>query len=428
MNKKLRYLILLICFLVFLGLAPFLVFYVRGVKYDVNAPNNKTTGIIAIESEPSGAIVWLNGTSTESTPASLRFLAAGDYDVRVHKDGYFDWQKKLPVFDSKVTWANPNPNKLVLIKSDPQTKNLASGATLFAELSNGTIAYATESSVVLISGSDYATTESLAVKKPITNIFPNPTSGNALLTDATKTYLLDADAKSITDVSRLVKLDSRSVFSSRDELFTLVKDTLSLVNFKTSSSQVIASNVINFDIYDGTLYVMQAKGKVASFATANLGDPKALQPILEGLPALANSRLIVTQQKQIFLLGNNSLYRVNNTLEELVSNINGLDFDRESNSLTFTKPGELYYYNFDENKVKLISRSQEAFISTQLRRDMNYAFYIHTGSLIAIELDDRDRQNAYTIQALKNPKNFSFIDDKRLILLDGGQIQLLTVK
>jgi hypothetical protein len=43
---------------------------------------------VTIDSQPPGAIVWLNDREVGRTPVEVDFLFYGDYDVRLVKEGY----------------------------------------------------------------------------------------------------------------------------------------------------------------------------------------------------------------------------------------------------------------------------------------------------------------------------------------------------
>lgn len=43
---------------------------------------------ISITSDPSGALVWLNGREIGRTPVSVEFLYYGEYDVQLVAEGY----------------------------------------------------------------------------------------------------------------------------------------------------------------------------------------------------------------------------------------------------------------------------------------------------------------------------------------------------
>lgn len=47
-----------------------------------------TSRILAVNSEPPGATVWLNDVEVGQTPCEVQFKFYGVYDVRLRKDGY----------------------------------------------------------------------------------------------------------------------------------------------------------------------------------------------------------------------------------------------------------------------------------------------------------------------------------------------------
>jgi hypothetical protein len=44
--------------------------------------------VISIQSEPVGALVWLNGREVGRTPVLVHYIFDGNYDVRLERDGY----------------------------------------------------------------------------------------------------------------------------------------------------------------------------------------------------------------------------------------------------------------------------------------------------------------------------------------------------
>lgn len=78
------------------------------------------TRTIEITSEPPGAIVWLNDVEVGRTPLEADFKHYGDYDVRLHLEGYQPLvthrEANAPVmdaipFDLLLAWV---PNRTVL--------------------------------------------------------------------------------------------------------------------------------------------------------------------------------------------------------------------------------------------------------------------------------------------------------------------------
>lgn len=67
-------------------------------------PTVSKTGILVTNSEPRGAQVFINGHLTTATDTTLN-LTPGEYTVKIVKDGYFPWEKKLRIQEKVVTVA-----------------------------------------------------------------------------------------------------------------------------------------------------------------------------------------------------------------------------------------------------------------------------------------------------------------------------------
>lgn len=65
----------------------------------------KGTGLLAANSFPTGAEVYINGRLTTATDNTLN-LDPGDYSVEIKKDGYHPWVKNLKVEEELVTQTN----------------------------------------------------------------------------------------------------------------------------------------------------------------------------------------------------------------------------------------------------------------------------------------------------------------------------------
>ncbi len=55
------------------------------------------TGVLAIESSPSGAEVYVEGKLKGSTPLDLYNFPVGSYDVLIKKEGYMDFEKRITI-------------------------------------------------------------------------------------------------------------------------------------------------------------------------------------------------------------------------------------------------------------------------------------------------------------------------------------------
>lgn len=63
---------------------------------------------LLIESDPPGALVYLNDQEVGRTPVTVPFTWYGTYDVRLEKDGYQTFQAAQEL--EQPWWENPGPD------------------------------------------------------------------------------------------------------------------------------------------------------------------------------------------------------------------------------------------------------------------------------------------------------------------------------
>src|SRR3989344_1915064 len=124
MRLRNRLLLIALGMVIFAIVTPALVLFARGYKYDFEENKIVKTGVLVVRTRPDQASVFLDDKLQPSTtPLNLRFLPPKDYLVRVEKDGYKPWSKRLPVKAEFVSWANLNREFLTLFFQKPETLN-----------------------------------------------------------------------------------------------------------------------------------------------------------------------------------------------------------------------------------------------------------------------------------------------------------------
>jgi len=105
MRKQIIIPILIILFLL-VGTALVILF---GKGYTLNLNGNgpvlSGTGLLVATSAPDGAQVLINGHLTTATDNTIN-LAPGDYDIKIFKEGYFPWEKKITIKKEVVSKAD----------------------------------------------------------------------------------------------------------------------------------------------------------------------------------------------------------------------------------------------------------------------------------------------------------------------------------
>ncbi len=104
------------------------------------------TGWIVLKSSPDGAKSYLNDKLESPTNTSIGNLKPGDYNLRIVKDGYHEWKKKISVKEELVTIADA-----FLIKKAPDIRPVTlTGVT-------SPVADSTKNLVIYYGSSDEAT-------------------------------------------------------------------------------------------------------------------------------------------------------------------------------------------------------------------------------------------------------------------------------
>lgn len=90
--------------LIYCIICPLLILRMLGFVHDPATGLWVKTGIIYVSSNPSEATVYINGRRMmESSPAVIRDLTPGEYNLRLEMPGYVTWENQIPVVDKKAT-------------------------------------------------------------------------------------------------------------------------------------------------------------------------------------------------------------------------------------------------------------------------------------------------------------------------------------
>ncbi|MBI2355736.1 MAG: PEGA domain-containing protein [Candidatus Doudnabacteria bacterium] len=121
MRLRNRLLIVALGVIIFLIVTPILILFARGFKVDTKNWQIVKTGILVAKTEPDEASVFIeNKLQKKLTPATIRFLLPSDYNIRIEKEGYLSWTKRLPIKSQFVTWATANREFIALFLEHPE--------------------------------------------------------------------------------------------------------------------------------------------------------------------------------------------------------------------------------------------------------------------------------------------------------------------
>lgn len=84
------------------GVAAVIIAYGRGYRFDLTKKLVRSTGLMVVSSEPSGAQIVVDGVVKNATSSTLT-LTPGWYHVSIAKEGFQTWEKQIRVQGEVVT-------------------------------------------------------------------------------------------------------------------------------------------------------------------------------------------------------------------------------------------------------------------------------------------------------------------------------------
>lgn len=105
LTRKIRICIMGALIAAFFIIAPLVLFYTAGFRYDFSKRKIMETGVLNIDAQPTDAMVFLNSVKlTKKLPIYLPNRAQGTYHIKITKTGYKTWEKDITIESKKTTY------------------------------------------------------------------------------------------------------------------------------------------------------------------------------------------------------------------------------------------------------------------------------------------------------------------------------------
>lgn len=429
MTKKSRYFLILLGFTAFLILAPLIILYLRGLSFNFKTLSFKPTGILALVVDPNDSQVLLNQKFSRNGSGDINFLAEGEYDILIKKEGYLDWKKRLPVKEGQVTWVNPRDNKVRLFLETPKITNITNEATDFYYNKNKLV-YLQKNNIAVSNLDNLDNVKNYPLPKPVNNILTVDNLGNnfALNNNLNGNLIVfNADSEIFYDISSLFKTKPKMQFSN-GRLYALAENKLFLVSLEKKVLTPVLKNVSGFYFQNQDLYYIASLNNNSTLNISFYPYTNS-QELMSKLPLFNLADLYVTFSKQIFILNEKNLYLANSSMDLISQNVTEFNFDSENPSIPISQFGQLDYYDTLGKYLNFVTRSSQNLNSAVIINAISQSFYATKDEVIVTELDNRNGQNSFTLYKGVEIKKFK-VDNQgeNLVVLDNGQLKSLTVR
>lgn len=465
-----RRIFLIAAFALFLIMAPVLVFYAIGYRYDYKNNSFRKIGMIIIESKPNNADIFLNDQYIDHSPKRIKNLVPDEYEVKVEKENYKAWEKRLSVESKKVTWAsniklffkNPEIFFLPSMETDyfsisPNKKNIVGilnnsksfGLWLTDPKSEET------TRIFPISADSYPITSNEFKNLSISDINWSPNSKQIFFTlsnkqNKTKRLIL-LDIENQNEIISLnnsfnFKVENLQWNSNSDTVYFLNKGSLYFIDINTKTlSKPIIKDVLDYDLgTNNILYTTKDKDEILLAETSKNVSEKN---IIMHLPKDEKYTFEFGKDNNIAILFNNKkkLYLINgndNTPKLINENTNEFKWSDSKNKLLYFSDNEAWFlapkeksddvfsgYKFNESN--LLTRYSAEIKDASWYPDEEYIALSLQDSVKIIELDGRGKKNTFELSKELAPLNYHIEFDKKgeyLYMIDKKTKKLLKIK
>jgi len=132
MTRKTRRLIFYTFLFLFFIIASIIVLYAQGYSFNWQKKSLVLTGAFYLKSYPEKANIYLDSEHKGKTNKFIKRLPPNEYDIKISKPDYYDWQKTLKVNSKLVTEAK----NILLIKKNPSINQITNYNVKYFSFSN----------------------------------------------------------------------------------------------------------------------------------------------------------------------------------------------------------------------------------------------------------------------------------------------------
>ena len=427
--------------LVFALIAPVIIMYSQGYRFDVKKMKFLETGGIYVKTMPGDAIVTIddeliNKTSGFSRDLLVQNLLPESHAVKIEKEGYHSWTKNLIVEEKKVAEAKYVilfPNNIPFVSINNDVKNF------YPYPDNNRILLLTISNELLSYDSDKKETTKILSKTQtpynISDITFSGTGKRALIKTSTGLhYLLNLESSTITLIKSMSSNTQKVVFDSNNEgsFFYQVNGLVYRVNDdKQTNPRLFKKEKVESFAVNGTSVYYLEKGilsrdnliintnEVLSNKAIEIADNKYELVIIE------NEIFLIENKRTVYLF--NKETKVFNKKVEAKTEIKYTPFYER---ILFAADNELWLLLLKDAETPFFTKAYSTIFISRFSQNINDIkwlngdYFVYTlGTKVNIsEIDNRDHINSFELPQSETSKIFFNGNTKKLFLLNEEEL------
>lgn len=457
MTKKIRNIIFLFLALLFLIIAPLVVVYSLGWRFDWQTKKIIQPGMFYFKAWPRNCQIYIDGETKKKTDiffgsVLIENLMPKTYEIKITKKGYYPWQKNLAISKREVTEAK----NVILVPQNPELKFLSNNTEEFFFSPDKKIIITKEKqdegwSLKIIETkenikSHLISQEDLKIgaldqtknleQIELINLRFSDNSQKILLTLGAKErlyyFILDINTKNIIPLDFL-KIDIEKIFfHTEDENKILILSNSDLIEANIEKKETIdplIKGIVSLNTNGRDIYYISKEGFV--FKTYNLGQNQERINIMPIEIKQESKYELQILNNNVFLKESSSLYMLNQenlSFEKIFGPDQDVKISDDSKKIAYFSDHEIWVMFLEKKYEQPKKEPKDKVFINRFSENIKDLFWYTDHYLIfsledkikIAEIDDRDKINIVDLAEYKDPK--IFFTNKKLYILSENNL------
>jgi hypothetical protein len=440
MTKRTRTILFILMTFVFTVIAPGIIMYSQGYRFDIKKMKFLETGGIYVKTLPGDATVSIDKdkqdrTSGFSRDLLIQNLLPENHTVKIEKDGYHSWTKTLEVKEKKVAEAKYVilfPNDMPFTSVDNDIKNFYpypdSNKILLLTASNELLSYDADRKETLKILSKTQTPYN------VSDISFSATGKRALIKTSTGLhYLLNLENSTITLIKSMSSKTQNVVFDSNNEgsFFYQSNNLIYRINADKQATPKLfqKDSVEAFTVNGNDIYSLEKGILYRDNTTLNINETLSKEPF-----KTTNNIELVSIENEIFLIENKkTVYLFNKETKVFDKKIEAkteLKYTPFYERILFAADNELWLLLLKEAETPFFTKAYSTLFISRFSQNigdikwLNGDYFVYTldNKVNISEIDNRDHINSFSLPQSETSKIFFNGNTKKLFLLNREEL------
>ena len=396
---------------IFFIVAPLLILYSLGYRYNFNTNNIEKNGAFYIKSYPKNADIFINNEkNNKKTPHQIVNIKPATYQLKISKENYLPWEKELTVYEGETTFVE----NIVLFLEEQKKEILGPGAdNILLNKKGDKYAYFDKERQLWITDIEKNKNYNIYQFKTDYDLIDwSVNNQDLLLKRKNNYYLFNINQKKIELIN--IENITKALFDN-NYLWYLKDNILKKYNLQNQQENIILEDINDFIIKDNYLIIQKNNIEGSNILHLEKESLKEIQNIAN-LNLGILSVLKVDAKSLIFKLGS-KLY-IKYTWKDIII-IPATLVKIYGNFLLISNGYEVWLYNYKDDWQEIIDRSSKIISDIIWHPNGSYFLNEINQETIISELDTRDQRN--TISLFNNPFKKYYLFNKK-----GNKLFILT--